>query len=424
MLYAMHHTISALFVKLPELIAQGGYWLTFIIVLLEGLPLLGSIIPGHIVIIAAGFLSKVGVFSFPIVFIIILCAVLIGDLIGYSMGKKYGYPYVSKFARYLYLKEEHIQKLRNLIEAHVGKALILGKFSPLSRPLSSFLVGAGDIPPKTFWIYNTAGAVLWISLSLILGYLFGASYDVAAQTFGKFIVVALIATVLIVWSYRFINMRFHVFKKYELIVLGLNLVSLWILAKTIQDAASAQSFLINFDISVNLFMAEHVTPWVASLATFITDIGSTSVTAGLGFIIGIYFLLYKKWRRAGIMLLSIGSTSVALFVLKELFMRARPGNALQVLSDPSFPSGHAGLAAAFFVVIAYIMARHITSWVKREIVIVLCVCAVIVIGFSRVILNVHWSSDVIAGWSLGIFLSTGSILFVRYVGGLLTRNNK
>ena len=100
-------------------------------------------------------------------------------------------------------------------------------------------------------------------------------------------------------------------------------------------------------------------------------------------------------------------------------MRARPEDALQVLSDPSFPSGHATMAAAFFLVMLYMLVPKIHSWIKRELFIVLCVLSVIAIGLSRVVLSVHWSSDVIAGWSLGIFCTTASILLVRYVGGIV-----
>ncbi len=103
-------------------------------------------------------------------------------------------------------------------------------------------------------------------------------------------------------------------------------------------------------------------------------------------------------------------------------MRARPENALlQIVGDPSFPSGHAGLAAAFFVIVGYLMVRKIHSWVLREAVIVLCVIAPIAVGLSRIVLNVHWVSDVIAGWSLGVFMATASILLVRYVSVLVVR---
>jgi undecaprenyl-diphosphatase len=79
------------------------------------------------------------------------------------------------------------------------------------------------------------------------------------------------------------------------------------------------------------------------------------------------------------------------------------------------------MAAAFFVVLAYFLAPKIHSWIKREIMIVACALAVIAIGLSRLVLNVHWTSDVVAGWALGVFMATGSILLVRYVGVLLVK---
>ena len=217
------------------------------------------------------------------------------------------------------------------------------------------------------------------------------------------------------WGYRFINIRFHLFKKYELIFLVLNIVSFFALAKVFQDALSTHSFLANFDVYVNIFMANHNTSFLASLAKIISNMGSTLVISLLGAIIGGYFIIEKKWRRGVIMLLSVMSTSVAVFLIKEIFMRARPDNALYFLSDPSLPSGHAAISTSFFIILAYILAHHIHSIMKREIAIVLCILAPLFIGLSRIVLNVHWASDVIAGWALGLFLATSCVLLVRYV---------
>ena len=70
------------------------------------------------------------------------------------------------------------------------------------------------------------------------------------------------------------------------------------------------------------------------------------------------------------------------------------------------------------------MSRVLSSRNKREGFIALCVLAIIAVGVSRVMLNVHWASDVIAGWSLGVFCATGSILFVRYIGVLVLGKRK
>ena len=142
----------------------------------------------------------------------------------------------------------------------------------------------------------------------------------------------------------------------------------------------------------------------------------------IGVIIAVVFALRKKWRSAAIVILSLGSTVFFVTLMKDVFVRIRPENALQALSDYSFPSGHSAIAAAFFMIVAYLVVSKMHSWVWRELVIVGCVVATIVVGLSRLALNVHWASDVIAGWSLGIFLATGSILLVRYVAGIILRN--
>ncbi len=415
--------LSSVIQDLPAIIAQGGYLLVFLIIILEGFPIIGSFLPGHLIIIAAGFLVKLGIFDLGTAFIVAVIAAIIADTITYSFGKKYGYSFLLKFAQYLSIRKERLEKLQAFIDAHTGKALVLGKFSPFSRPFIAFLVGAHNVKLKTFWIYNTFGILLWISASLLIGYVFGASYAIASQFVGKFIILSLVITVLIILCYRFINIRFHIFKKYELIILGVNLISLWVFFKTVQDALSANSFFTDFDVRVSLFMAENVTPFVGNAAHFISTIGSTTVLSTTGICLGIIFLFAKKWRRAGILIFSVGSTVVTVYLLKEIFLRARPLNALYEAHASSFPSGHAAMAGAFFIVIAYIFARHVKFWIYREILIGLCILSIILIGLSRVVSNVHWASDVIGGAALGVFLGTSSILFVKYLAALFLRKN-
>ncbi len=81
------------------------------------------------------------------------------------------------------------------------------------------------------------------------------------------------------------------------------------------------------------------------------------------------------------------------------------------------------MAAALFMVLIYLLAPRISSLVKREIVIVVFVLLAVLIGLSRLILNVHWFSDIIGGWSLGLFMATSSILFIKYVSFLLIKKS-
>jgi len=417
----MSQFISDFVYSLSSIIASGGYWILSIVVILEGLPIAGFVFPGHILIIFAGFLAKLGVLNLGMVIVVTIIGTILGDIMGFLMGRRYGYVFLQKFGKYVFLKEEHIERTKRLIDNHAGKAIILGKISPVTRSLTPFVVGASGIHIKRFWLFNIIGSI-WSTVSVMIGYIFGSSYHIVALYFGKFIMLAVVITVLVVWGYRFVNVRFHIFKKYELFILGLNIISLWALAKTIQDTLSSNSFLANFDIFINLFMAQYVGPSLARLGSLVSILGGLEVMSGLSIIIGLSFLFKKKWRRSAIILMSFISTAIALKVMKVLFMRARPDDALQVLTDPSFPSGHAGLSAMFFLVIVYILAPRIHSWVAREMLIVFSVIAVFLIGLSRIVIGVHWASDVIAGWSLGIFIATGVILLVRYIGAFFVRD--
>jgi len=379
---------------------------------------LGTLVPGHVSIIVAGFLIKIGVFNVWFTCILAIAAAVFGDYIGYTLGKKYGLSLIDRVKPYFFITDEHIAKVQNLISKHTGKAMILSKFSPVTRSLMPFVVGANHTDEKRFWRYNIIGSCLWALGSIFLGYIFGAGYEFANIFTGRFVLIIAGASILILWGYRFINIRFHIFKKYELIILFLNISSLYVLALSLRDAVLSGPSLNNFDISANIFMNEHVTPFIENIASWISD-GGAAFMAIVGIITTAFLIRQSKWRSLSILALSMGSTAMLMTFLKEFFNRARPEDALVIVNSASFPSAHAAMAAAFFLVFMYILVPKIHSWIKRELFIVVCVVSTIAIGLSRIVLNVHWSSDVIAGWSLGIVCTSASILFVKYVGGII-----
>ncbi len=418
------HLFSAFVAQIETIATQGGYAFLFLSTLLEGIPLLGMVVPGHISIVFAGFLAQVGVLNIYWVFGLGIAGAVAGDWIGFYIGRKYGMAFIDRLRPYFFITDQHIDKAKVLLAKHTGKALIIGRFSPVTRALMPFLVGTTHAPVGRFWMFNIIGGVSWAIVSICVGYIFGSGYYVVSGYLGKFAVFSIIVSLIILWGYRFVNVRFHIFKRYELFALILNLLSLYVLARTVQDAWSPQSFMANFDVYVNVLANQfnHAYAGIATVFRWITDIGDAEVILGFGILLTLWFALRKHWRSALITLSAIGSTSVVVGLMKTFFLRARPDNALiLILNDASYPSGHAALAAAFFVLVGYFSARKIHSWIWREVVLVLCVLAVILIGISRVILNVHWASDVIAGWSLGIFLATGSILAMRYIGALVVK---
>jgi membrane-associated phospholipid phosphatase len=243
----------------------------------------------------------------------------------------------------------------------------------------------------------------------------------AAGFLGKFIVIAIIASILIIWGYHFINKQFHIFAKYELIALGFNIASLYLFFKTMQDALSVNSFMSELDVWMNLFILEKVNIFGFIFMNIITDVFSPEGLLCITFVCLAYFIYKKQWRYSIITAVSTGGGLFISAFIKELIMRARPLNSLVIETGYSFPSNHAVIVTVFFILIIYFFAKKIKSLLYREIIILTSVFVVILTAFSRIYLGVHWLSDVVAGISLGLFFTTLVILFVKYASMIVNK---
>jgi undecaprenyl-diphosphatase len=431
------HFFSALTDTVVAFAIGGGYIALFLLMLLEAIPLIGVAIPGHVAIISAGFLVGTGVLSLGWVMVIGTLGAAIGDFVSYVLGRFFGWPLIEKLRPFFFIRESVIDKARKVLEKHTGKALVLGRFNPVTRGLMPFFVGASKAKVGSFWLWNMIGTILWVGTSIGIGYALSFGFTAVAGWTSRALVAALIVAILIVWGYKFVNVRFHIFKRYELFVLGLNIASLLVFFRMVEDASSVRPFLTSFDLYVNGAMnslAAHAGPWLTQMAAWTSALGGTTIIAALTVVAGIAYASRRRWRSAAIMLFSVGSTAFMAGWLKDIVGRYRPENFITphltghlsylfdratIFSDPSFPSAHAAFAAAFFVALTYLTAPKLKNLIARELFILAAVVLTVAVGASRLILSVHWASDVIAGWSLGVFCATAMILFVKYVGALL-----
>lgn len=183
--------------------------------------------------------------------------------------------------------------------------------------------------------------------------------------------------------------------------------------------------MAGFDIWVNNAMYNILAgPQGKSLslvASWVSTFGSIYMIVVLCFVGMLCLVLLCKWRLLLSFVIAIGTTAALTDILKYAFMRSRPSNALLDLPgslafDPSFPSKHAALAAAFFVVLAYFITRKVRNSTVRVAVLFLCSSTALIIGASRIVLNVHWVSDVLVGWLLGVAVAAGAIFLVKRLG--------
>lgn len=174
-----------------------------------------------------------------------------------------------------------------------------------------------------------------------------------------------------------------------------------------------------FDEHVFSFLKQFVSPPLTGFMLIITFFGSQQFLLPANILLILYFFLIKKKRDSAIKILAVSLTSViVLFSLKLILQRERP--MIPLLSKAhgySFPSGHTFSSVTFYGMIAYILWQNIKIPVWRWFSVFSLSLLVILIGCSRVYLRLHYASDVIAGFCLGlIWLVTAKWILIKTTG--------
>ncbi|MGZ8548664.1 MAG: phosphatase PAP2 family protein [Sulfuricurvum sp.] len=162
-----------------------------------------------------------------------------------------------------------------------------------------------------------------------------------------------------------------------------------------------QDFIVQFDHWIAASMAQAHTASVVSVFYAITMLGSPIIIVPLWIIalIALYVLGNRFWAFP-LFISFIGSISMVT-LSKYGFARPRPMEALFVLHSPSFPSGHSTLAMSFYAVCFYLWWRRTAGWNGQFWILFAGMSFVALLSGSRIIIGVHYVSDVLAGLLLG-----------------------
>lgn len=165
--------------------------------------------------------------------------------------------------------------------------------------------------------------------------------------------------------------------------------------------------LTGADRPVLWFLAAHRRPWSISTAQVITDLGSPLGAGVTGLVVGVVLaLLWRSWLPLLVVALGWGGIVMINTVVKDLVGRDRPPSATAVLGEHgfSFPSGHTTATTVVWLLSAWLLDRWVVDrrLLGRVAVWSGAVLMIISVGVTRVYLGVHFLSDVLAGWVLGL----------------------
>ena len=189
-------------------------------------------------------------------------------------------------------------------------------------------------------------------------------------------------------------------------------VSLFLWLSAVQLGIFQSVFLSRLDERLFAFFSEIRSDFWMKILDVITFAGKWEIIVPVSFLIAFLWFRKKQYPEAFVLLFTMCANSAFIHFAKNFVERPRPPFLYNYELTFSYPSGHAATAMAFYGILAYILTKRAPrAWVK----IILPICAVAIIalvGYTRIYLGVHFASDVLGGFLVGlIWLSAGCTLY-------------
>ncbi|HEY1349430.1 MAG TPA: DedA family protein [Ktedonobacteraceae bacterium] len=188
-LLALHHLPLAALISLDTLrhaLGTLGYPAVALFIMIEssGIPF-----PGETMLLLASFYAAVDhQLHIPLVIACASLGAIIGDNLGYTIGRTGGYTLIRRFGRYVFLKEEHLKRAERFFQKHGDKTVFFGRFFAVLRAWAAFLAGINRMRWSAFLLYNAAGGIVWAivygCLGFFAGRVFHDNFDTVEQLAG------------------------------------------------------------------------------------------------------------------------------------------------------------------------------------------------------------------------------------------------
>jgi membrane-associated protein len=167
--------LKELFHRLTDvetLVRVGGLTAMTAIVFAETGLMVGFFLPGDSLLVTAGVFAAAGHFNIWTLNGILIVAAIVGDTVGYWIGRRAG-PALFKRPKSLLFNPDHLRRAHDFYEKHGGKTIILARFMPIVRTFAPVVAGMGRMEYRRFVFFNVAGGIGWVISMTLIGYFLG-----------------------------------------------------------------------------------------------------------------------------------------------------------------------------------------------------------------------------------------------------------
>jgi membrane-associated protein len=154
------------------LVRYGGLTVITGIVFAETGLMVGFFLPGDSLLFTAGALAAQGHLSIWTLNALLIAAAIVGDTVGYWIGRKAG-PALFTRPKSLLFNPKHLRRAHDFYEKHGGKTIILARFMPIVRTFAPVVAGMGRMEYHRFVFFNVFGGTLWVISMTLAGYFMG-----------------------------------------------------------------------------------------------------------------------------------------------------------------------------------------------------------------------------------------------------------
>lgn len=186
------------------LVRAAGYVGLVAIVFAETGLLIGFFLPGDSLLVTAGLFASQGTFDVVLLGTLLTVAAIVGDSVGYSIGKATG-PRIFTRESSLLFNKKHLLHAHEFYERHGGKTIIIARFIPIVRTFAPVVAGVALMRYRDFVLYNVVGGVVWVWGMLLTGYYLGRLVPGIDEHIEKVIIIVVFLSILpgiIAWLRR------------------------------------------------------------------------------------------------------------------------------------------------------------------------------------------------------------------------------